>query len=384
MNWAVILLILALAAMYVKDKTPRQAIFSVVIEMLKGLRLMRLPLPRIEAAIYGGAPIRRNYFYKKTRKDVSHFPILLNLPSSDGSGEVTHPDVLYVPDGWGKGEWSWLMSATPYASGSDYFENPEFYVSHDGLLWTPPAEGINPLASLPARTVQRGLKKEYHSDASLLLRDGTLNLYYRWSGILLDGSAENRICVMTSDDGVSWSESVTILEEKQPAAQSRKFLSPSVLFLNGEYVMWTVEYTDGKRSITRRASADGLNWSDPAETPLSAGYSMLPPWHLDIVPSAETDDLILILTAAKDRGEDAELHYGFGNGHSWCMAGKLIEPGYFFESGRVYRSSLVPRGENVYSLYYSAQSQDRIGSVARLDLSLEADRKFFIFGSGGN
>jgi len=340
---------------------------------MKGLRRLRLPMPWLEGAIRRHAPLYRHSSpYKKTRKNVSHFPLLLNLPTSEGSGEATHPDVLHVPEGWGKGNWSWLMSATPYSSGDDYLENPELYVSHDGFHWTSPGAGVNPPASLPADSSQRTLKKEFQSDASLLLRDGTLHLYYRWSGIRLDGSSENRIHLMTSRDGEAWRGRKTLLAEKEPPERARKFLSPSVLYMEGMYIMWTVEYEGGERSIMRRTSADGLTWTEPEKTPLVSDYLLLSPWHLDVTPRAGGEGLILVLTAAKDRGEDAELHYGFGDGLSWRMAGKLIEPGYFFESGRVYRSSLVSRGEGVYSLFYSAQSKDRMGSVARLDFNLDA------------
>ena len=177
---------------------------------------------------------------------------------------------------------------------------------------------------------------------------------------------------MTSRDGVTWSGRKTLLAEKESPVRARKFLSPSVLYMEGMYIMWTVEYEGGERSIMRRTSADGLTWTEPEKTPLVSDYFLLPPWHLDVTPRAEGEGLILILAAAKDRGEGAELHYGFGDGLSWRMAGKLIEPGYFFESGRVYRSSLVARGEGVYSLFYSAQSKDRMGSVARLDFNLDA------------
>ena len=376
-------LFLLLAALYAKDKTPRQGLYSAATEALKGLRRCGLPLPRFEGILQRRAPLcRHSSPYRKTRKNVSHFPMLLNLPTSEGSGEATHPDVLYVPEGWGEGSWSWLMSATPYASGNDYLENPELYVSYDGFHWTSPGAGvnINPLASLPVDSSQRTLKKEYHSDASLLLRDGTLHLYYRWSGERLNGELENRIHLMTSRDGVTWSKRETLLAEKESPARARKFLSPSVLFMDGMYIMWTVEHEGGERSIMRRTSDDGLEWSEPEKTPLISDYSMLPPWHLDVTQRAEGEGLILILTVAKDRGEHAELHYGFGDGQSWRMAGKLIEPGYFFESGRVYRSSLVSMGKGTYPnvLFYSAQSKGRMGNVARLALSLDSKGIFSV------
>jgi hypothetical protein len=363
-----VLSLFVLIALFVKNKTPKQALFSVARETLKGLRCLRLPLPSLEESLRRRLSGRVRFSpYKKTRNETSHAPLLLNLPTSEGSGEATHPDVLYIPGSWCG--WTWLMSATPYPSSEDFFENPELYVSRDAFCWTPPAEGVNPLSRVPL-TARRDLKKEFHSDASLLLRGETLHVYYRWTGIFFDGSAENRICLKTSTDGRNWSGSVTLIEEKCLASEARGFLSPSVLFMNGEYVMWVVEYEDGKRSIVRRTSADGLNWSKPKKTPIAYPQAHCQaPWHLDVIPDLSHDDLILVLTTAKDRGFDAELFYGFSSdwGRSWQVVEKLVEPGYFFERKRVYRSSIAIRDDE-YFLFYSAMSEDETWSVARIKL----------------
>ncbi|GHV46275.1 hypothetical protein FACS1894204_07560 [Synergistales bacterium] len=369
MTWAAAALFLILIALYVKDKSPRHALYSVAREALKGVMLLRVHMPALERVLHGR--LLQNCSrspYRRTRKDVSHSPLLLNLPTSDGSGEATHPDVLRVLEGWGAGGWTWLMSATPYPSGDDFLENPELYVSYDGLRWFSPGGGVNPIARVPAEG-WRDLKKEYHSDASLLLRDGTLYLYYRWSGVAFDKTIENRIYLVTSTDGLKWSERTLVLEEKGTRAQNRGFLSPSVLFLNGEYVMWTVERENGERFIVRRTGADGLNWSPPARTSIGADYALSEPWHLDVIQRADGDELILLLTTANNRGSDTELHLGFGDpeGHGWRMAGKLIEPGYFFERREIYRSSLVSLGGDRYALFYSALSGDRTWGVARLE-----------------
>lgn len=376
MTWVALLLVLAFAGMAVKNRTPGQALYSVARETLRGLRRLRLPLPSLEKALGKYNPkVVHHSPYKRTRA-VRHFPLLLNLPTSDGSGEAAHPDVLHVPEGWGEGKWTHLMAATPYPSGNDFLENPEFYVSRDGLVWNEPARGVNPLSAVPVETARRDLKKEYHSDASLLLHEGTLTLYYRWTGALLDGSFENRIYAMKSKNGIQWSDRILLLEERGPAAQVRKLLSPSVLFANGEFLMWTVESEDGKRRIVRRTSDDGLRWSAPEATPVFADYPLQDPWHLDVLE--DDGKWILALTTAQDRGFEADLHLGFGDegGRSWHMAGKLIEPGYFFEDRRVYRASIAPR-KNAWDLYYSALSADGTWNIARVGLTLDAKDKTF-------
>ena len=372
MRYAVILLILAVAAMVLENKTPRQLLYSILRETVKGLRYLRVSSPTIEKYLETRNPkLVHHSPYKKIRKNVEHCPLLLNLPTSENSGEAAHPDVLYVPEGWGKGNWFYLMSATPYPMGTDYFENPEFYVSYDGLRWTTPTGGRNPLVRVPIESGRGNLKKEYHSDPSLLLNQGLLRLYYRWTGVFLDKQIENRLCVLSTRDGVEWSEPSVILNETKSAFDGRKFLSPSVLFLNEEYVMWTVEYEEGKRFVVRRTSLDGLQWSTPSKTRLQADYALPEPWHLDVAQDGER--LLLLLTTAGNRGEEAELHSGYSDdlGCSWKIMKRLIEPGYFFEEKRVYRSSLVPQNGGVSGLYYSTMSANGTWNIAYLLVSRE-------------
>lgn len=124
MSFAAVLLVLVFVVLYVKNRTPRQALYSVAREVLKGLRRLRLPFPALEKILENHNPKPAHYSpYKKTRKDVAHCPLILNLPTSEGSGEAAHPDVLRLPEAWGAGGWTWLMSATPYPFGNDFFEH---------------------------------------------------------------------------------------------------------------------------------------------------------------------------------------------------------------------------------------------------------------------
>jgi hypothetical protein len=380
MTWAAILLFIALAVLWLEDKTPQEALFSIARETLKGFRRIGIPLYALELSVMAKELAWHGSFpYKKRRSDAAHLPVILNIPTSEGSGEATHPDAVHIPGGWGAGRWTWLMSATPYPSGGDFYENPELYVSYDGIRWTVPAKGVNPLAKVPVETARRDLKKEYHSDASLLLHGGKLRVYYRWSGVALDRSVENRLYAIESPDGLAWNDRTLIFGEKGSASKNRNFLSPSVMFMDGKFIMWTVEQEDACRVIVRRSSDDGLNWSVPERTSLKADYDVLQPWHLDVIRCEETGGTVLLLTVAENRGYRSELHYGFGDreGRVWKLTGKLIEPGYSFEGGRIYRSSLAFREKGLYALYYSALGDDGKWSVARMDIRLDAQKKVF-------
>ena len=70
------------------------------------------------------------------RHDVVH----ADLTCTSGDGETVHPSVLYFPNGWGIGNWKYLMAVTPFPNGIVYFENPEFVVSNDGISWSLPSQ----------------------------------------------------------------------------------------------------------------------------------------------------------------------------------------------------------------------------------------------------
>lgn len=368
-----VLMALILAVLTLKRKTPQQLLYSLLRETEKGFRRINIRIPELERRLEENNPKRAHRSpFCRMRAGVEHLPVLLNLPTSEGSGEATHPDVLYEPQGWGKGNWTWLMTASPYPLGTDYFENPEFYVSQDGLLWEVPEGLQNPLARVPVYPNRKEIRKEFHSDPSLLLHEGMLFLYYRWTALLNTGETENRILLTTSMDGVQWTSSETVLSERLPTGTDRKFLSPSTLVLNGVHVLWTVECDAGGRAIFRRESADGYRWSAPERTGLDAALPGEAPWHLDVA-AEESGRLLLLLTTARERGLDAELLCGWSDdgGRSWRVVGKPFEPGYFFEKKRVYRSSIVPIKGGPHRLYYSAMAGDGTWHIASLDLKKE-------------
>lgn len=49
----------------------------------------------------------------------------LEIPTYDGSKQLTHPSVLYFPESW-NGHKYWAV-ATPYPNSNDEYENPSIY-----------------------------------------------------------------------------------------------------------------------------------------------------------------------------------------------------------------------------------------------------------------
>src|SRR5690349_7627397 len=71
--------------------------------------------------------------------------VVLNLATFDGSGQVVHPDVVFLPHSWDNGQARLAMAITPYPYGDAGRENPSLFVSEAGDTWAVPATATNPI-----------------------------------------------------------------------------------------------------------------------------------------------------------------------------------------------------------------------------------------------
>lgn len=190
----------------------------------------------------------------------------LAFDTYDGSGEVVHPDEVSVPAGWGGGD-PRRMAITPYPGGDSRFENPSVFAGLTGTDWSLEPGAPNPVV-LPS--------KGYLSDPDIVFvpERGELRLYYR---LVADG---NRILLVRSSDGRTWSEPVELLH-----GPNHTIISPSVVRRGpAEWLMWTVNGADGcgaaSASVELRRSADGFAWSPPE--PVALSHDGFFPWHIDV------------------------------------------------------------------------------------------------------
>ena len=285
-----------------------------------------------------------------------HHPVLLNLQTSEGTGQACHPDVTYVPDGLGTGRWRYWMVCTPYPYGNFLHENPEIFASHDGIHWMIPEGVKNPLIPGP------GGPQDYNSDPDMLFLDGKLWLYYRETRFT-SGPPETRIWLTTSVNGAHWSSPAELLAARGDEAL---LMSPAVIHERGMFRMWTVERATSGLQVSRRESTDGLAWDSPVPCSL-VGLSERQPWHLDVI--REEDRLSALLVSVKERA-NWRLHYAnsVDEGHMWNVEPFLLEPAYEFEEAYQYRATLLKTGSNPheYRIWYSAANRRQMHSIAHL------------------
>jgi hypothetical protein len=302
------------------------------------------------------APYRR-----LTVQPPRHHPVLLNLQTSEGTGQACHPDVAYIAEGFGSGRWRYWMVCTPYAYANFVHENPEIFVSHDGISWTIPDGVRNPLVSGPKGTW------DYNSDPDMLFLNGKLWLYYRETR-RVSGSSESRIYLTVSGNGAHWTSPVEVLCARGNEAL---LMSPAVIHRNGTFHMWTVDRAANDLQVMRRESSDGLEWCAPVRCSV-IGLQGREPWHLDV--TSEEERLSALLVSLKAR-PDWRLHYAYSldGGNTWNVDGFLLEPAYEFEEALQYRATMLKTGSNphTYRIWYSAGNRRQMFSIAHQAMSRE-------------
>jgi len=298
-------------------------------------------------------------------KTPCHHPTILNIQTSEGTGQACHPDVAYAPEGFGKEGWRYWMACTPYAYSNFVFENPELFASHDGISWVIPEGAKNPVIPSPD-----GMWN-HNSDPDLLFIDGELRLYYRESR-RMSSPCESRILVVTSGDGVKWSSPREVIAETGDPAL---LMSPAIVRQKSQFHMFTVGKGSSGFQLARRESPDGVTWSQPVICSVIGLADDRELWHLDVIP--EADCLSAIFVSSK-RLTEHRLHYGFSRdaGLTWQLDGFLWDPAYEFEEQSLYRTTLLKRSpdRNDYDLWYSACNRRDMFSIAYLRLFREGNR----------
>lgn len=307
-------------------------------------------------------PVVGPFAMSDTNQRPKHRPMLLSLPTSDGSGQTVHPDVVYISAGFGRQNWRYWMVVNPYPYGNSRFENPEVLASHDGVAFQEPRSGLNPLVPAPADV------RDFHSDPCLVWREPVLYLYFRQT--IRSGPVEtNVIFRMETIDGEAWSPAVRVLEESVGSG----LLSPSIRIVRGQWRLWSVEKLEGRRRLCLRTSSDGLTWSDAQMLTLEACPEGGQPWHCAVEITDDEVFHMLLTTSTADGGKGARLHYAnSSDGVHWIVRNALFQPSFAFEATLQYRASMVAEElSGQFLVWYSACSSARVWSTAFIRMSLD-------------
>ena len=196
---------------------------------------------------------------------------LISVPTYDGSGQVTHPKLLYFPKGWHG--YKYWMSYTPYPNGNDDYENPSVDVSNDLVHWSAPAKGVNPVSGIPTDVKYGG----HYSDSHIVMHGNTMELWYRYNwGDMKTHKTDYSIDYYyrrTSSDGVHWSKPQLMQSSKEG------ILSLAVNYTGSGYEFW---YTTYSHQLMHAESTNGKDWKYIRACSIALPHDY-EPWHQDVV-----------------------------------------------------------------------------------------------------
>jgi hypothetical protein len=277
-------------------------------------------------------------------------PTYLFTPTYDESGQVVHPDIVYVPEGWNGYEY-W-MAMTPYRGGNASYERPSVIASDYGQTWVAPE-------FVPTLIVNQGSR----ADTDMLLVDGKMILYYIYGDSASDTSYVYR--TESSTDGKTWTTPLSVISQTP-----RYLLSPTVVYEPGTtptYYMWYVRNGGcraGSSSVYRRTSQDGIDWGSSANEVLvniSLPGQVL--WHPDV---QKVGDKYVMLVAAYPETSDCghtSLYYSeSSDGLGWSDPLLILGPSASgWDSAEIYRSSFLAEemgGDMFLKIWYSARNSN--------------------------
>ena len=297
-----------------------------------------------------------------------HTPLNIE-PISGCINHPYHPSVVYTPEGW-NGHAFW-MAQTPFppmdmAPYQDRYELPCIYYSDDGVRWYPamnrPVEELTP---------EEVVAKNYYSDPHLLIMDGMMILYYRFS-ILENGDMQTNKTLLyrrTSKNGVDWSERELVADlrtKKDQAVWGEQIISPAIVYRNGIYRCWYVDASNWKpeRGLRVIESEDGMHWGNAQKCTFNDGAII--PWHLDVQVQNGVYRLL-----GYDLQTQSVRVYTSEDGVAWQEQQTILTPsgqeGDFY-SNDLYRACSVQTNKG-YNIYFSANDvkQSYIGLLQTKD-----------------
>jgi predicted GH43/DUF377 family glycosyl hydrolase len=269
---------------------------------------------------------------------LANAPSFQQIPTYDGSGQATHPDIAYFPDGW-HGHKYW-MAMTPYTYDSAGRENPSIVVSNDGASWVVPPGLTNPLVPPPAC--------DHNSDPDIVYdpRHDELYLYYTEleRAEYCSSVNENHLRLLKSPDGVHWSDPQTVMSwdlGKDPI-----YVSPAVIYRRGSFEMWMA----GDSGVVHATSEDGVNWSALQTAGIDATV-----WHLNVDYVEGESQYWMLFVDSPLAGSRLRLATS-EDGLTWDVyPAPLLAPGSGWDDERIYRAVFL-YDEGRLRVWYSARS----------------------------
>lgn len=192
-----------------------------------------------------------------------------------GKNQVTHPSVYTFDEPWHG--YKYWMAYSPYPEANGEEENPCVAVSNDLYKWEAPKFLANPIAD------NEDTGCDELKDPHILYRDDLDRLEIWYLGRISQnlGGDNDSLLIMRkySADGVNWSDYEVMSEMKS--------LSPTVIWDEGKYKMWSIGYGlfDSDGMVFYSESNDGKLWSNPVNCSVGGKKENIDIWHGSVTKS---------------------------------------------------------------------------------------------------
>jgi hypothetical protein len=285
---------------------------------------------------------------------------LLDIETYEGSGQIVHPDIVYLP--MDNKQYKFYLAYTPYPNYNDKFENPCIGVSNDGINFIEPQKGINPLVKEPLY--------DHNNDCDLYFNsiDDHFYLYYLET---MRPDSEN-VVLLKSKDFITWSDPETIIRYNIKE-EGNFMLSPAVTKYKEDYFMfYTIQRDELVVEYMKSESCNSWSKDNIFEAKLILP-DFLKPWHVDVFKG--DDNLYYMLLSCINRGDFKDQSLYLATSHNledWFFLEEPIikNTPSFYNAKSLYRSSGLVSNKSIYIWFSFADNENKwhIGSMKkRLD-----------------
>lgn len=276
-----------------------------------------------------------NHSSKKLRRN--KYYVIAN--SCDGSGQLTHPDVVL----WQGKLW---MAATPYPYSRETYEDPCVYESGDGKRWQP-CRGAYPIEKIKRSEIG----KVHFSDPVLLPTEDRLILYYR-KRVRSDLANTDSLHTSCCNGSLQWTPPRMICESGR-----NNYISPAVLNCGEEYLMYHIDLYDHLEtgSLIMSRSKNGADWTMEQECIVTGLAENTGLWHVAICGAdgsrnAGNGNLTAMFVVKDNGGEYLGIYEAASHdyGRTWQMGKRLRLPKILTaDMKKPYKAAFIPESTDL-------------------------------------